>query len=145
MTIQIPAEQRSFFEACRVGRLSTVDAGGEAFAVPVCYAFDGIRFFTPIDEKPKRTDRPLKRVRNIYETGKATLLIDHYDDEDWGKLAWVMIRGSARVVDSGHEWHSTAVELLRTRYSQYREMRLESAEIIVIEPERVTSWGALAV
>jgi hypothetical protein len=62
----------------------TVDGRGEAFAVPICYAFDGVRFFTPIDEKPKRTDRLLKRVRNIQETGRATLLIG-------GGLVWCRV------------------------------------------------------
>jgi PPOX class probable F420-dependent enzyme len=121
--------------------MSTVDASGEAFAVPICYAFDGERFFTPIDEKPKRHDRPLKRVRNIEETGRATLLIDHYDDQDWSQLAWIMIRGKASVIGPGDKFHSNAVELLQNRYSQYREMNLGSAAVIVIEPDRVTAWG----
>jgi PPOX class probable F420-dependent enzyme len=121
--------------------MSTVDASGEAFAVPICYAFDGERFFTPIDEKPKRHDRPLKRVRNIEETGRATLLIDHYDDQDWSQLAWIMIRGKASVIGPGDKFHSNAVELLQNRYSQYREMNLGSAAVIVIEPDHVTAWG----
>lgn len=136
-------QQRAFVERCRVGRLTTVDATGEAFTVPICYAFDGVRFFTPIDEKPKRSDRPLKRVRNIEQTGRATLLIDHYDDADWSRLAWVMIRGVAMVISPGHQWHSGAVGLLRQRHAQYREMRLEAAEMIVLDPDRITSWGAL--
>lgn len=140
----ISSEQRSFIDSCRVGRLTTVDTAGEAFAVPICYAFDGERFFTPIDEKPKRRDRPLKRVRNIQETGRVTLLIDHYDDEDWSQLAWLMIRGRAFLIEPGYDGHADAVQLLRNRYSQYREMQLESAQIIVIEPDRVTSWGLLS-
>jgi PPOX class probable F420-dependent enzyme len=140
---QISDAQRRFIERCRVGRLTTVDGRGEAFAVPICYAFDGVRFFTPIDEKPKRTDRPLKRVRNIQETGRATLLIDHYDDTDWSRLAWVMVRGPAMVIDPEHQWHAGAVEMLRDRYSQYRDMRLETAQMIVLEADRVTSWGEL--
>jgi PPOX class probable F420-dependent enzyme len=133
--------QQRFVDRCRVGRMTTIDARGEAYAVPICYAFDGQRFVTPIDEKPKRRDRPLKRVRNIHETGRATLLIDHYDDEDWSQLAWVMIRGTARVESPGSEFHARAVELLRNRYSQYHAMRLDEAEIIVIEPDRVVGWG----
>jgi PPOX class probable F420-dependent enzyme len=120
-----------------------VDASGEAFAVPICYAFDGTRFYTPIDEKPKRRDRPLKRVRNIQETGRATLLIDHYDDVDWSKLAWVMVRGRASIMEPGDARHREAVEQLQNRYDQYRQMVLGSAQLIELEPDHVTSWGAL--
>jgi PPOX class probable F420-dependent enzyme len=138
---RLSATQQAFVERCRVGRMATVDESGEAFLVPICYAFDGQRFFTPIDEKPKRTDRPLKRVRNIQETGRASLVIDHYDDEDWSQLAWLMVRGTARVIAPGDEAHSESVRLLRNRYQQYRQMNLEKAEIIVLTPDRVTSWG----
>jgi PPOX class probable F420-dependent enzyme len=144
MLVHLSDEQQRFVERCRVGRLTTVDRTGEAYAVPVCYAFDGTRFFTPIDEKPKRSDRPLKRVRNIQETGRATLLIDYYDDEDWSRLAWIMFRGDASVINPSHGWHAEAIDELRNRYSQYREMRLEVADIIVIDPDRVSSWGDLS-
>lgn len=144
MELNLTDEQRRFIQRCRVGRLTTVDATGEAFAVPICYAFDGMRFYTPIDEKPKRTDRPLKRVRNIRETGRATLLIDHYDDADWTQLAWVMIRGTARVIPPEDGLHAGAVDLLRNRYSQYQGMRLETAEVIVLEPDRITVWGTFS-
>ena len=143
MAAELNDTQRQFIDRSRVGRLTTVDASCEAFAVPICYAFDGSRFFTPIDEKPKRTDQPLKRVRNIQETGRATLLIDYYEDDDWNRLAWMMVRGQAFVIDPGHPLHSGAVEQLRNRYHQYREMQLESASMIVLEPDRVTSWGAI--
>ena len=141
MTEILSEAHDAFIQRCRVCRLTTVDAAGEAFCVPICYAFDGSRFFTPIDEKPKRTDRPLKRVRNIEETGRATLLIDHYDDDDWSRLAWVMIRGSARVIWPGDSLHAPAVTLLRDRYPQYHEMRLEAASMIALSPDRVTAWG----
>ena len=144
MTGELTDAHRAFIERCRVGRLTTVDPSGEAFAVPICYAFDGRRFFTPIDEKPKQTDRPLKRVRNIQETGRATLLIDHYEDDDWNRLAWLMIRGQAFVMDPGDPLHPDAVEQLRNRYHQYREMHLEIAPMIALEPDRVTSWGAIS-
>lgn len=134
-------DQRAFVEKCRVGRMATVDGRGEAYLVPICYAFDGERFFTPIDEKPKRSDRPLKRVRNIQETGRASLVIDHYDDEDWSKLAWVMARGTAEVIEPDHPLHGQAVKRLRDRYRQYESMNLEASPIIALVPDRVTSWG----
>lgn len=133
--------QRQFLEQRRVGRLATVDARGEAFVVPICYALVDERVVTPIDEKPKRSDRPLKRVRNIQETGRATLVVDYYEDEDWNRLAWVMLRGPAEVLQPGNELHEPAIRRLRERYRQYRKMALESAEIIALQPDRVVAWG----
>jgi PPOX class probable F420-dependent enzyme len=133
--------QRAFINRCRVARLSTRDAIGEMYVVPICYALIDQFIVTPVDEKPKRRDRPLKRIRNIHETGRATVLFDYYEDDDWDMLAWVMIRGAASIIKPGDETHSQAVKGLRERYHQYRVMRLETAEMIVIVPERVTSWG----
>lgn len=138
---EITDAQREFLEQSRVGRLATVSAAGEAYLVPVCYALDGEHIFTPIDEKPKRSDRPLKRVRNIQETGRATLVVDYYEDEDWDRLAWVMLRGPAEVITPGHELHGRAIHRLRQRYRQYREMNLGSAEVIALRPDRVVAWG----
>jgi PPOX class probable F420-dependent enzyme len=143
MTIDFSPDQVRFIHEQRVGRLTTVDGRGEPFAVPVCFAFDGACFYTPIDEKPKRTDRPLKRVRNVWETGRATLLLDRYDDDDWSRLAWLMIRGSAGIVTPIDARHAAIVQQLRDRYAQYQEMRLEAADIIELRPERVASWGLL--
>jgi PPOX class probable F420-dependent enzyme len=135
--------EHAFIQAARVAHLATVDGRGEPFVVPVCYAYDGERFFIAIDEKPKRRDRTLKRVRNIEQTGRAALVIDRYDDVDWSRLAWLMVRGRAEMLSSKDQDHARIVGLLRARYPQYRQMALERAPIIAIAPERITSWGAL--
>ncbi|HKV00714.1 MAG TPA: pyridoxamine 5'-phosphate oxidase family protein, partial [Ktedonobacteraceae bacterium] len=58
--------EAAFVQAQRVARLATADADGHPHIVPVCYAFDGTRFYTPLDEKPKRVNESrLQRVRNI--------------------------------------------------------------------------------
>src|SRR5258708_3898589 len=64
------ASEISFIHRQRVARLATSDADGHPTLVPVCYAFDGERFYSPLDEKPKSIDaRKLKRVRYIqYQT-----------------------------------------------------------------------------
>lgn len=134
--------ERAFIDRQRVGHLATVDARGAPSVVPVCYAYDGEYFYTPIDEKPKQRDRLLRRVRNVEATGRAALIIDRYD-EDWSRLGWVHARGRAWILPPGAEGHATAVALLRERYAQYRAMALEAAPIIVLAPDRLTSWGAL--
>lgn len=55
--VRANARQRAFIAAQRVARLATADSSGEPSVVPICYAYDGAHFYTPIDEKPKRTQR----------------------------------------------------------------------------------------
>lgn len=127
--------------AQRVAHLATVDGSDNPHVVPVCYAFDGERFYTPIDEKPKRVgDRSLRRVRNIEAHPQVALVIDRYSD-DWSQLGYVLIRGEATLLEPDEAAHRQAVELLRERYPQYRAMALEDHPVIAIVPERVTSWG----
>jgi len=131
----------AFVSRQRVARLATADANGSPHVVPVCYAFDGACFYTPLDEKPKRVaESKLRRVRNIEARHEASLLIDRYDD-DWSRLGYVLVHGRADLLDPGDQTHSRALALLRERYPQYRTMALETRPVIVITPDRVTSWG----
>lgn len=136
------AEQQ-FVQAQRVARLATADREGRPHLVPVCYAFDGSRFYTPLDEKPKRVrDAALRRVRNIAARPEVSLLIDRYDD-DWSRLGYVLIDGQAEILRPPDPAHAAALALLRERYAQYEAMNLESRGIIAIAPQHVISWGRL--
>src|SRR5262245_31098333 len=105
-----------FVQRQRVARLATADVEGRPYVVPVCYAFDGARFYTPLDEKPKRVAaRQLKRVRNIAARPEVSLVIDRYDD-DWSQLAWLQIAGRAELLLPEITDHTQAVALLRERY-----------------------------
>src|SRR5260221_12932071 len=87
--------EAAFVQAQRVARLATSDADGHPHIVPVCYAFDGTRFYTPLDEKHKRVNESrLQRVRNIEARHEAEMLIDKYDD-DWSRLGYVQVSGRA--------------------------------------------------
>src|SRR5713226_1014525 len=133
--------EATFVHAQRVARLATADGEGHPHVIPVCYAFDGARFYTPLDEKPKRVaGRELRRVRNIEARHEASLLVDQYDD-DWSRLGYVLVHGRADVLMPEDAAHAHALVLLRERYPQYRSMALETRPIIVITPDRVTSWG----
>ena len=66
-------QQRRFLEAGRVGHLATADRGGVPHVVPVCYAVAGETVYITIDEKPKRRDIPLKRLRNILENPQVSV------------------------------------------------------------------------
>jgi PPOX class probable F420-dependent enzyme len=139
---QLSADVAGFITVGRVGRLGTVDAGGQPLVVPVCYAFDGEALFSAIDAKPK-TGPPegLKRIKNIRENSRVSVVIDEYD-EDWRKLRYVIIQGRAEVLSSGREF-TDAADLLLAKYPQYRAMGLsrETGTMIKVTPTRVLRWS----
>ena len=135
---------RRFLDTGRVGHLATADADGVPHVVPVCYAAEGDALYITIDEKPKRASvRPLKRLANILQNPQIAICVDRYD-EDWTRLAWVMLRGTAEVLANGAE-HDRAQMLLRERYPQYRAMRIEALPVIALRVGRATAWGNLLV
>jgi PPOX class probable F420-dependent enzyme len=133
--------ETTFVHKQRVARLATADENGQPHAIPVCFAFDGTYFYTPLDEKPKSVkSSQLRRVRNIEARHEASLLIDQYSD-DWSKLGYVLVHGRAELITAEHEVHAHALKLLRMRYVQYRSMALEEQMVIMLTPDSVTSWG----
>jgi len=138
------AEARRFLEAHRVGHLATAGADGAPHVIPVCYAVDEAALYFVADEKPKRRPaRELLRLRNLRANPHAALVVDDYDD-DWTRLAYVLVRGPASFVTE-RTAHRTALELLRARYPQYTAMALDDPErnpVVRIEPARVTLWRA---
>ena len=134
--------QRRFIESMRVARLATADANRAPHVVPVCCALIGDNLYVTIDEKPKDSNvRRMKRLRNIDENPEVAVVFDRYD-EDWSRLAWVMLRGRAEILDDGDE-HDRAQAALRERYPQYRTMRLDPLPVIALRIGRVSAWGAL--
>ena len=128
--------------AVPIAHLATADNSGRPHVIPICFVFDGKRFFSPIDEKPKRAPPArLKRLKNIRENPQIALVIDHYD-EDWRNLAYVLVFGKAKVLLRGAIYRQ-AVKLLRRKYPQYRRMAIDQRPMITITPKRVVTWGAL--
>ena len=82
--------------------------------MPVCFALHGGRIVTAVDAKPKATSA-LARLENVRATGRASLLVDHYE-EDWSELWWVRVDGDAEVIDS-----EEAIDALAEKYEQYRD------------------------
>lgn len=134
---------REFLGFSRIGRLATADASGAPHNVPLCFWFDGVRFYFAIDEKPKRQrGTGLRRMRNIAANPRVALLVDHYE-EHWSNLAYVLVHGRASIVEDPEEY-MLALRNLRDKYSQYRTMALsiERNPVVRIDPERVHVWGA---
>ncbi len=95
-----------------------------------------------LDAKPKRVPvRSLRRVRNLTANSNVQLLFDRWN-EDWTRLAYVQVRGVARVIEAGEE-QSKAVAMLRERYPQYVGMEVDDAPVIAVAIEGVVAWGDL--
>ena len=137
-------DTRRFLEAHRVGHLATAGADGAPHVIPVCYALDDDALYFVADAKPKRRPaRALKRLVNLRANPRAALVVDDWD-EDWTRLAWVLVRGPATFVE-GDGPHLHALALLRARYPQYRVMPLDDRlahPIVRIAPLSVTAWRA---
>jgi PPOX class probable F420-dependent enzyme len=135
---------RRFLDERKVAHLATANASGAPHVVPICFATDGETLYVAIDQKPKRGDDvwKLRRLTNIAENPRVAVVADIYNDQDWSRLAFVLLRGTARVISGGDE-HARAIAALRTRYAQYRGMALEGRPVIAVDIERVTAWGNL--
>jgi PPOX class probable F420-dependent enzyme len=127
-----------------VARLATADAAGEPHVVPVCFALVGPTLYVPIDEKPKSIEATrLRRLRNIAENPRVALVADVYDDRDWTRLGFVLVRATARILINSDDERTVALAALRDKYAQYRDMALEERPLIAADITRVTTWGQL--
>ena len=144
MSVVIPQPVQRFINNHVVARLATADAAGQPHVIPFCYAFDGEHVYFVVDQKPKRhTGKPLKRIRNMLENPQAAIVIDDYDD-DWTRLAYVLITGTTALVDDEAEY-ARILARLRERYPQYRAMDLAFANnaMVRISPTKVHAWGKI--
>jgi PPOX class probable F420-dependent enzyme len=130
-------EARASFAAARVARLATAGRDGQPHLVPITFAVDGDRIYTAVDHKPKTT-RDLRRLRNIEENPRVSLLADHYA-EDWATLWWVRVDGRAIILEEDMVL-DRHLDALAARYEQYRQVRPEGP-VIVIEVDRWTGWA----
>jgi PPOX class probable F420-dependent enzyme len=138
--VTLSPEDRAFLHQARVGHLASASARGEPHVVPVCFVFDGTCLYSAIDAKPKRVAASrLRRLRNLRENPRASLLVDHYE-EDWARLRYVLVVGRAEILETGPDWER-ALRLLREKYPQYHAMRdFGQGPVICLAPERIASW-----
>lgn len=122
----------------RSATLGTTDGAGRAHLVPIVFAYrDGV-IYTAIDAKPKTTLR-LRRIRNIEANPHVSVLVDHYED-DWDRLWWIRLDGTARIESDGH-LRETALDLLTEKYPVYAGQP-PPGPAIAITVERIRSWSA---
>jgi PPOX class probable F420-dependent enzyme len=130
-----PEEARARFAAARVARLATADADGRPHLVPVAFAVEGDTIYSAVDAKPKRT-RELRRLANVRANPAASLLVDHWDEEDWTHLWWVRADGAGRVLGPEDPEAARAVALLRERYPRQRA----DGAVLAVEVARWSGW-----
>ncbi|HZU07643.1 MAG TPA: TIGR03668 family PPOX class F420-dependent oxidoreductase [Chloroflexota bacterium] len=141
----LPPAAAAFLAQARIAHLATADAAGCPHVIPIVFVVLDGRLYSPLDTKPKRVaPRQLKRVRNLRENPQVAVVVDRYS-EDWSRLAYVLLTGTARLVEAGAE-AQRALAALRAKYPQYTSgpFALANATLIAIEPARVVCWGPLA-
>jgi PPOX class probable F420-dependent enzyme len=145
--------ERAFLADARRALLVTIAPDGRPRPVPICFVLDPGRpvLYSPLDEKPKTVDDPLRlaRVRDLLAEPRVSILVDRWD-EDWSRLAWLRIHGRAALLlpedgpaEDGPAEHAAAVASLRAKYPRYASHDLDARPIIRIALERATSWGPL--
>jgi coenzyme F420-0:L-glutamate ligase / coenzyme F420-1:gamma-L-glutamate ligase len=143
--VDLDQATRQFLERQRVAHLATVDAGGAPYVVPICFACAAETIYVAIDEKPKKSGdlSKLRRLRNISANPKVAIVADVYDDADWSRLGFVLLRATARILEPGPPEHAAAISILRAKYLQYRTMALEDRPVIAADITSITAWGRL--
>ena len=119
----------------RVGRLSTVTAGGRPHVVPCCFTLRRDVLYSAVDAKPK-SSIALRRLDNLRANPSASLLVDRYV-EDWSALWWIRVDGTARIIGQGGEYDRALTELA-AKYEQYRR-EPPPGPVIGVD---ITAWRA---
>lgn len=134
--------EKEIIHSSRIARMATADNSGIPAVIPVCFVYDRLCIYTPIDLKPKtRRITELGRIKNISVNPNVSVVIDRYL-EDWKRLFYIIIKGRASILNSGEEYEDS-LRALCAKYAQYRKMRLDAAGLPVIKivPVRILSWG----
>jgi PPOX class probable F420-dependent enzyme len=133
-----PGEARARFSDARVLHLATADAAGIPHVVPCTFAIDEAgRILIGVDNKPKTT-RNLRRLRNIEQNPRVSLLADEYD-EDWNRLWWARADGTAAIEGEGAE-HGAHWNQLCAKYPQYAGHIL-NGPVIMVTADKWSGWA----
>lgn len=121
------------------GVLCTMHAQRGVDAVPVVYAVDAEGYVgVPVDRVKPKTSGRLQRERNLEADPRATLLVEHWDRDDWTRLWWVRAELRWQPDASARRVAGLAAGLAR-RYPQYADEPF--ARIIVLRIVGVTGWS----
>lgn len=79
----------------------------------------------------------LQRTRNLDADGRAVLLCDHWDRDDWSRLWWV--RASLERIDTGAAGRARYELLLGEKYPQYRDHPF--SDLLTFRITGLTGWS----
>jgi hypothetical protein len=133
-------EARARLTAHDHGILCTLHAERGVDAVPVAYVVDDDGYVgVPVDRvKPKASLR-LQRERNLEADPRATLLVEHWDRDDWSRLWWV--RAELRWQGgTDADRAATLAAGLAVRYPQYSDQPF--TRVLVLRIVGLTGWTA---
>ncbi len=132
-----PDEQTTLVDQARVARLATLRPDGTARLVPITFVLlDGLVCSAVDEVKPKRSTR-LARLSDVRRDPRAAVLVDHYA-EDWTRLWWVRIDGTAAVHESG-ELADRARTALVAKYAPYAAAP-PRGPVLVLTPTGWAGW-----
>jgi hypothetical protein len=124
------------------GVLCTVHAERGVDAVPVVYAVDGGGHVgIPVDRVKPKSSSPLQRERNLAADPRATLLVEHWDRDDWSQLWWVRAELKWHGDDSSAPAAALG-DLLAGRYPQYSDQPFD--RLLVLHIVGITGWSGSA-
>src|SRR6476661_3630379 len=101
------------------GVLCTVHPVRGTDAVPVVYALVDGHVGIPVDLVKPKASTTLQRARNLAADPRATLLVEHWDRDDWSQLWWA--RAELRWSGDDADRAAALRAALAGRFVQYRE------------------------
>lgn len=110
-------------------------------AVPVCFAIVGDDLAVPVDRVKPKASTELQRQANLDLDGRAVLLVERWDPDDWSRLWWVQAhlvrveRATDRLLTD------RLLAELRARYRQYRAPDAIAA-VMTFAVARLSGWAA---
>ncbi len=131
----------------RVGRIATADVySGYPHVVPICFVFDRSSFYTTLS-------RASKRLRNIENGSKVSLLVDKYEEQsgEWLTLQGLLIKCKVSLLNYYEDkaLFMKGWRMLIRKYPQYKRWANEDLSpkdpdkrlMMQIHPTEKTSWG----
>ena len=137
-----PEEARSRLAANLHGVLCTLHPERGPDPQPVVYAMtDDGHVGVPIDSVKPKTSTRLRREANLEADPRGSLLIEHWEVEDWSRLWWV--RAELRhVTDPPPSLTDDLAERLAHAVPQYADKPFH--RILVCRVVGLTGWSASA-
>jgi PPOX class probable F420-dependent enzyme len=139
LTPVTPDEARSRLAAHSHGVLATIHPDRGPDPVPVVYAVSGDVVGIAVDTvKPKSSTR-LRRERNLEADPRASLLVEHWDRDDWSRLWWVRAH-LTHIPDPPRDTVDDLVLRLVDAAPQYADAPFH--RVLALRIESTSGWAA---